>query len=240
MKNFVSRVLAAACILAALAAPGFTGSLLHAQDDAGRGPGRGGQGGPGGRMGGGFMNMGDSTFGTLTEVAADHLTLKTDDGISYKILLSDNTRVMKDRQAIKATELKTGDLIIAMGKTDEAAKTVGAFMVSTLDAERAKQMREMMASYGKTWLSGKITAINETKITISGRKDATYNIVVDENTSLRKRRDSITLADIKVGDTIRANGSLKGEVFTATELNVMDMPGRGGMMPPPPAGNQPQ
>jgi len=40
---------------------------------------------------------------------------------------------------------------------------VGAVVVLQLDPERAKQIREMEANFGKTWLMGKVTAINETK-----------------------------------------------------------------------------
>lgn len=226
MKKLVSRVLTLACMIAIFAAPGFISGRLYAQE--GQGPG--GPGRMGGRMG---FGGGTPTIGTLTEVTSDHLTLKTDSGEVYKVLVSSNTRFVKDRQPVQASDLKVGDMIMAMGKADESAKTVGAFMVAVVDPERAKQMREMEANYGKTWIAGKVTAINETKITITGRNNTTYNVVVDENTSFRKRRDSITLADIKVGDTIRAMGAQKDGAFAATQLNVVDMGPRGGMMPPP-------
>jgi preprotein translocase subunit YajC len=218
MKNFSRKLLTAACMIVALVAPGITTGLLHAQDAPGpRGTGRMGFAGGGG------------TFGTVTEIASDHLTVKTDTGETYKVLVSVNTRFVKDREPVQSSDLKVGDVVIAMGKPDESAKTVGAVMVAVLDPERARQVRDMQANYGKTWLMGKITAIDETKITITGRDNNKYNLVVDENTSFRKRRDSITLADIKVGDMIRATGAQKNGSFAATELNVME-PGqpRGG------------
>jgi hypothetical protein len=46
----------------------------------------------------------------------------------------------------------------------------------------------------------------------------------------------VTLADIQVGDTIRAEGSVKAGVFTAATINVMAMP-QGG--PPPMPRNGP-
>lgn len=223
MKKLVSRVLTAVCILAVFAVSGITISPLHAQE--GQGPGR-----MGGRMGFGGT---PPTMGTLTEVASDHLTLKTGSGEVYKILVSDNTRFMKDRQPVQASDFKVGDTVMAMGKVDESAKTVGAVMVAVVSPEMAQRMHEMEANYGKTWLAGKVTAINETKITITGRDNATYNMVVDENTSFRKRRDSITLADVKVGDMVRATGAQKNGAFAVTQLNVMEMGARGGMMPPP-------
>jgi Domain of unknown function (DUF5666) len=104
-------------------------------------------------------------------------------------------------------------------------------------------MREMQANFGKTWLQGKVTAIDGTKITLTGSMDsAPHTVVADENTTFRKRRDPVTLADIQVGDTVRADGALKDGVFTATAINVGGMMGGGqpNQQPGAPAGAPPQ
>jgi hypothetical protein len=44
--------------------------------------------------------------------------------------------------------------------------------------------------------------------------------------ALPETADSITLADIKIGDAVRGKGSLKGGLFVPTELVVM-APGEG-------------
>jgi hypothetical protein len=128
-------------------------------------------------------------------------------------------------QPIKSSDIKVGDAIAVMGEVDSSAKSVGAVGVVQLDPERAKQMQEMEANYGKTWLMGKVTEINETQVTLQGSIDnAPHTFVADENTTLRERRDPITLADIHVGDVVRAEGSLKGDAFTATAVTVMTAP----------------
>jgi hypothetical protein len=125
-------------------------------------------------------------------------------------------------QNIKPTEIKVGDVITAGGEVDTPNKSIGAVAIFQLDPERAKQMREMQANYGKTWLAGRITAIDGTRITIEGMVDHTpHAIDVDENTSFRQRRDSITLADIKPGEQLRAEGAVKNGVFLATTVNAM-------------------
>ena len=58
-----------------------------------------------------------------------------------------------------------------------------------------------------------------------------HSFVADENTTFRKRRDPITLADIQVGDTVRAEGAIKEGLFLATSVNAMSPP-QGG----PPTG----
>ena len=129
--------------------------------------------------------------------------------------------------AIKATDIKVGDVIVAGGEMDEAAKSVGAIGVMQLDPERVKQMREMEANFGKTWLMGRVTAVNETKVTLESNVDhASHAFVADENTTFRKRRDPITLADVQVGDTVRVEGAIKAGAFVATNVAVMG-PGQG-------------
>jgi hypothetical protein len=131
-------------------------------------------------------------------------------------------------QTIKPTDIHVGDIITAGGELDAAKKSIGAVFIALVDPESAKQMREMQANYGKTWLAGRITAIHETTITIDGAVDhAPHDVLVDENTSFRQRRDSITLADIHAGEQLRAEGAVKGGIFTATTVTAMQ-PREGG------------
>jgi hypothetical protein len=128
---------------------------------------------------------------------------------------------------IKATDIKAGDMIRAMGEADAATRTINATAVMQIDPATVQAMREMQANFGKTWLMGKVTAIDGAKITLTGSMDnAPHTVVADENTTFRKRRDPVTLADIQVGDTVRVDGALKdGGVFAATAINVGGMGG---------------
>jgi len=142
-------------------------------------------------------------------------------------------------EPIKPTDIKVGDAIAAMGEVDPAAKSVGAIAILQLDPERAKQLEEMQANYGKTWVMGKVTAIDDVKVTLLGSVDNVVHVfVADENTTFRKRRDPITLAEIQVGDMVRAEGAIKDGAFTATAVNVMGMPPGGS--PSVPRNSSPQ
>lgn len=141
-------------------------------------------------------------------------------------------------EEIKASDIKVGDAIGAMGEIDATAKSVGAMRIMLLDPETAKRMQEMEANFGKTWLQGKVTAIDGAKITLTGALDnAPHTALADENTTFRKRREPVTLADIQVGDTVRIDGAVKDGVFTATSVSVGGMmggerPGGPGNAPP--------
>ncbi|MGD0629369.1 MAG: DUF5666 domain-containing protein [Terracidiphilus sp.] len=238
--------------------PPTSGPPAAQSQDGGQRSGRGGWGGG--------MGMGRGLMGTVTEVAADHYTIKTETGEAYTVHYSANTRILKQparpRSAsaeggnergsgagggwggggrnnpptpLKSTDIKVGDAIAAMGDVDAPTKSVGAVMVMQIDPERAKQMREMQANYGKTWIMGKVTAIDGVKVTLMGAVDNTpHAFVADENTTFRKRRDPITLADIQVGDTVRAEGALKDGTFMATTVGPADGPRNGPPSPPPP------
>ena len=219
--------------------------------------------------------------GTVTATAADHLTVKTDTGDTFQVVVTTNTRMMKDRQPVKLADVHAGDGIGAMGVVDQPTKTVHAAVLMVVDAEQIKKARENL---GKTYITGKITAIDEVNLTIQRPDGVNQKIVVDEGTSFRKggRRgmrgdglgmgmgtgggagqsagtgggqgggerpeaggQSITLADIKVGDMVFGQGALKGGVFVPTQLNVADAAamgrrrGDGAGGPPPPAGTDP-
>jgi hypothetical protein len=110
-------------------------------------------------------------------------------------------------------------MIVAIGQVDEGAHSVGTAVLAVVDPEQVKRMRE---SLGKTWIVGTITAmdLDALKITVKRPDGQTQTIAVDENTSFRKHRESITLADIKVGDELGGQGALANGVFLAKELRV--------------------
>ncbi|HTZ58736.1 MAG TPA: DUF5666 domain-containing protein [Acidobacteriaceae bacterium] len=192
--------------------------LGHAQEDDNAGPPDGGQGfrqafGPG-----------NGVRGTVTAIAGDSFTIKTDPGDIYHVFYGPNTRLMKDRQPIQASDVHVGDMLMAGGLVDAKAKTVGAVVVVDIDA---KEVSEARASFGKTWVVGKVTAIHGLKISIERAGDKqTQVLAVDENTSFRKHREDVTLADVKVGDMISSQGAIHDNTFVATILRIMP-PGSG-------------
>ncbi|MDE3200543.1 MAG: hypothetical protein KGN79_06435 [Acidobacteriota bacterium] len=191
------------------------------------------------------MGMGRGVMGTVTEVTADHYTIRTDADETYTVHYSVNTRIMKQGmrrsrgeragkedggqrtppQMLKPDEIKVGDIIGANGEVDAAHNSIGAVFIVQIDPERAKQMREMEANFGKTWLAGRVTAIQGVSVTLQGGSgNATHVFRADENTEFRRRREPITLVDIQVGDMVRAEGALKDGHFVATGVTVMGRP----------------
>lgn len=204
----------------------FTAFTLstHAQEGPPAGGWRGGEGGG--------MGAGRGVGGTVTAISGSTITIKTEDGDTYQIFTSANSHIMKrvDRQPepVKITDIHVGDAVVAGGEIDAKAKTVGAVFVMVLTPEQAAQAKKMREDFGKTWTAGEVTAIKDLDITVKRRDGVIQTVSVDENTSFKKRNDSITLADIQVGDMLRATGALKGSSFLAATVNVGRMGGPGG------------
>ena len=178
------------------------------------------------------FGRGNGVRGTVTAAAPGSFTIRTDEGDTYQVLYSANSHLMKDRQPITAADVHVGDMLMAGGVVDAKAKTVGAVFLVDIDAS---QVRQAKAEFGKTWVMGKVTAIHELKITIERANDKqTQTVAVDENTSFRKRREDVTLADVKVGDFISAQGALHADTFLATTLRIMTQPPAGSAPGPPP------
>jgi hypothetical protein len=148
--------------------------------------------------------------------------VKTDSGQPWKVLYGVNTRLMKGRDAIRASDIQTGDMIFAAGNVDEKKKTIGAAILIDIPSEEVRKAREGL---GKTWAAGKITAIAGTRIQVHRLDGVEQSIAVDENTSFREKRDSVTLADLRPGEGFRAEGHVTNGIFTATTLTVFDLKG---------------
>lgn len=241
------------------------------QDAQGQGM-RGGPGGPGGRRGG-------ATRGTVASVSGSNIVVKDDAGTTWTIITTENTRVMRGREPLAISGIQPGDEVVSMGMPDADKHELHAMMVMDVPAAEVAKAK---ANLGKTYIVGRITAIDETKLTILRTDKVSQTISLDESTSLHKggrmdpaamqaaglnvgmmgmgggmgpggrnggggnpgnrpapnaEGEAITLADVKVGDSVIGLGSMKGGVFVPTDLRVQEqrMGGRrNGDGPPPP------
>jgi hypothetical protein len=228
----------------------------------GRGGGGGGQGGGRGGFGGG--QMGQRVQGTVTAATGNMVTIQTQTGDSYEVTAADNARIMRSGQSIKLSDIKPGDNVTATGQVDATKKTVQATMISDVDAAT---LAKAVANMGKTYIIGRIAAIDadNLKLTVTRTDTVSQVIAVDDGTSFQRGTsgvqadvvaagalstgggfggrgmgggrggaqattppapESITLADIKVGDTVMATGALKNGAFTALKMGV-SAPGAG-------------
>lgn len=165
---------------------------------------------------------GDRLMGTITAIGADSLTLEARDGGSYTVRITPETRFRKDRAEAKLSDFKKGDLVFVGGeRVDE--HTFTARMVGSGGGRMGAMSPEEMVKMGlgTRFVIGEVKAIEGTSVTVLRPDGVTQTITVDENTSFRDRNgESVTLADVKVGDRIGARGEVKGGGFVASVLRT--------------------
>jgi len=183
---------------------------------------------------------GDRVFGTVTAVGKDSVTISPQGGSGpnddfktpVTINVSDNTRIHRQRDAIKLNEIKKGDTVYAVGH--RAGNTVQATMLGVFPSEmvvRKGSPAGGKVSYaaggafkpedmGSKYILGTVKAIDKTRLTIARTDGKSQEIEVDGNTTFRRSQQSITFPEIKVGDFVMGRGELKNNVFVPRTLNV--------------------
>jgi hypothetical protein len=194
-----------------------------------------------GRQGFGGRGIG----GEIKSIAGDTITLTTRDGGTATVKVSGETRFMRDGQAVKLSDFKAGDRVMVRGEST-GENTWKADMVGTprmgmmggggQGGPGGPNMERMREGLGKEFIAGEVKSIDGTKLTVQGPDGKDYVAEVDENTSFRKGRESITFPDIKVGDRVMGRGKVNSAgMFVPEVLNVGGMFAREGAQTPAPA-----
>jgi Domain of unknown function (DUF5666) len=215
-------------------------------------PGGQEQGPPGGGGPQGGRSRGNGAFGRIANISPTEMKLTVPDGSTVTVHLSSKTVFRADQQTAKLEDLKVGTNVFVRGTKNGdgtwEAETVSAGNRGFGDRGGAGSPGGPSGGpppqMGKDFLAGTVKAIDGTKITIVRLDNVTQTMEADENTSLLKHRESITLADIHAGDAVTVRGETKDGAFVPRTLNVVDpaqlerirqFAGAGG----PPAGNSP-
>ena len=82
---------------------------------------------------------------------------------------------------------------------------------------------------------GEITALSSTSITIKGLDGSSTTFAVTADTRVREKRQSVTMADLKVGDRAMVFGTKQGDGYAAVLIRCVrapHLPGQGGPAAP--------
>jgi hypothetical protein len=220
------RIIARFCLLTLALTVCFASAQQTQPDQAGRQ-----HRGPGGRD---FRGV----VGQITEMSGSTLKLKLPDGSTGTVDVTSDTRFRKEQQDAKLSDFKVGDNVMVRGEsTGENAWTARMIGSAPSQAQMQAMQQRMKDAMGKTMVVGEVKSIDAPKLAILRSDGVQQTIEADESTSFRRgREESITLPDIKVGDTVFARGELKNGTFVPTAINVVDpemarrMKERGGMI----------
>ena len=78
-------------------------------------------------------------------------------------------------------------------------------------------------SLGKDYVLGEVKSIDPPRLTVLRPDNVWQTLELNEDTTLRKGRESITMADIQVGDHLVAHGAVQKDVFVPKGVMVMTL-----------------
>jgi hypothetical protein len=179
------------------------------------------------------------------------------DGTNVTVKLTDKTEFRKDRQPAKLADFKVGDFVMVRGDENAdhtlTAQMLGGRSGNAGPAGAGSGRGGGFGEMGKDFVAGEVKSIDAPKLTVLRTDNVTQTLELNEETSLHKARESVTMADLRPGDHIVIRGALQNNVFVPKTLMVVSpeqwermqqfATGGGGSSgtPPgnPPAGNSP-
>lgn len=166
-------------------------------------------------------------FGKITAIKDGAIEVIKPDGNSATVKITDKTEFRKDRQSAKLADFKVGDMVFV--RLDSSA---GQDLTASMVAARTgggpgtggpgANMMMGGGEMGKDFVMGEVKSIDAPKITVLRPDNVTQTLELTEETSLRKGRDSVTMADIQPGDHVFVRGAVQNNVFVPK--NVMVIP----------------
>jgi preprotein translocase subunit YajC len=163
----------------------------------------------------GGQRDGHGTVGKITGIHGNSIQVARPDGSTVTINLTDKTEYRKDRQPAQLADFKVGDFVMARGD-ENADRSVTAQSLSGRSANGGPGAGPGGAAFGemgKDFVAGVVKSVDAPKLTVLRADNVTQTLELNEDTSLRRGRESITMADIQPGDHIVVRGGLQNNVF---------------------------
>jgi Domain of unknown function (DUF5666) len=169
-------------------------------------------------------------FGKITAISSASLQIQNVNGENMTIKFTDKTEFRKDRQPAKRTDFKVGDIIVVRGQENAdhswTAEIIAARSMNGLDGRGGGrgfggpggpggrgESAQQNGTLGKDFVAGEIKSVAPPKLSVLRTDNVSQTLELNEDTSLRKGRESITMADIQSGDHVFARGALENNVF---------------------------
>lgn len=175
---------------------------------------------------------GQGVMGKITAIKDGALELARMDGGRITVKLTDKTEYHKDRQSAKLADFKVGDIVFIRteGEGDQnlTALVVAGRTGNGLGGQGGPggggPVGGMMmggGELGKDFVFGEVKSVDAPKITVLRPDNVTQTLELNEETSLRKGRDSVTMADIQVGDHVFVRGGVQNNAFVPKMVMVI-------------------
>jgi hypothetical protein len=163
---------------------------------------------------------GQPLLGTITTINKGSLALAKMDGTTVSVKLTDKTEYRRDRQSAKLADFKVGDIVFVRGE-ENADHSVTAQIIGGRSGGgpgAGKGFGGAGFELGKDYVLGEVKSVDAPKLTVLRPDSVMQTLELNEDTSLRRGRESITMADIQPGDHVMVRGTVENSVFMPKNL----------------------
>jgi hypothetical protein len=165
-------------------------------------------------------------LGKITAISKGSMELAKPDGSTATVKLTDKTEYHKDRQSAKLADFKVGDMVFVRGE-ENADHSVTAQLIGgrsgggSTDGGRGFGGGGGFGELGKDFVVGEVKSIDAPSLTVLRPDNVTQALELNEETSLRRGRESITMADIQPGEHVVVRGAVQNNVFVPKSVMVL-------------------
>jgi hypothetical protein len=171
-------------------------------------------------------------LGKITAVRDGSLQVADSNGDTVTVKINGQTEFRKDRQPAKRSDFKVGDIVMVRGEENaDHSWTAQVVAARSMNGPNGPNGRggpggpggrfAQTGTLGKDYVAGEIKSIDAPRLFVLRSDKVTQEMELNEETSLRKGRDSITMADIQVGDHLFARGGVENNVFVPKTVVVI-------------------
>lgn len=170
---------------------------------------------------------GHGTPGKITAIHGNSIQIAKLDGSTLTVNLTDKTEYRKDRQPAQLSDFKVGDFVMVSGD-ENSDHSVTAQSLRIRSANGGPGMMggglgggAAFGEMGKDFVAGVVKSVDAPKLTVLRADNVTQTLELNEDTSLRRGRESITMADIQPGDHIVIRGGLQNNAFVPKSVMLL-------------------
>jgi hypothetical protein len=177
-----------------------------------------------GRHRGGEEDGPRPVFGRIASIQNGTMKITRPDGSQTTIKFTNKTEFRKDREPAVLKDFQVGDGVVIRGE-ENPDFSVTAQMVAGRNGNGGPaggpNRQNPVGTLGKDFIVGQVKAIDAPGLTVMRTDNVTQSFELNEDTSLRKGRDSITMADIQVGDHVFARGAMQQDQFLPKSVTII-------------------
>jgi len=159
--------------------------------------------------------------GKITAIHKGSIEIAKPDGTTATVRITDKTEYHRDRQGAKLEDFKIGELVFVRGE-ENADHSVTALLIGGRSGGGGSEGgARVFGEMGKDFVVGEVKSIDAPKLTVLRPDNLTQTLELNEETSLRRGRESITMADIQVGDHVVVRGGVQNNTFVPKNVMVL-------------------